>query len=226
MPIRVRLPGLHRAPNDPSLRPHPGDIIRYGWFPQVEHTGDRTPIEWRVLAEKDGHLLLLSDMVLTSMILMKLPGFFSWWLSECRKWLNRDFVGLAFGLPDAGLLPCGIPGCEEDRVFLLNREEAERYLPETEDRVCLPTDYAANCVDVTRHGERGGCAWWLRDAGNIFGEVRCVQPDGAFGVSSGTMGHIGIRPAVWMDPAGPMRPQWRIGRNDPEKKYSHILLMD
>ena len=78
-----------------------GDIIEIGTFEQDGNTANGTePIEWQVIAEKDGKKLLLSRYILMSLEnKMEFPGDgvkYSWKECGIRTYLNGEFYESAF----------------------------------------------------------------------------------------------------------------------------------
>ncbi len=89
-----------------------------------------------------------------------------WSNSEIREWLNGEFYNQAFtdqekksinlsNLSDVGT---------SDNVFLLSKEEAEKYFANDYERRCRATEYAVkNGAYVVEYGDYAGYSyWWLR----------------------------------------------------------------
>ena len=146
-----------------------GDYIKFGNYPQTA-VGGILPIEWQVLAIENNKILVISRYGLDANRFD--GGSNNWRNSEIRKWLNGDFYNKAFtdqekkyinlsNLSDLGTT---------DNVFLLSKEEAEKYFANDNVRRCKATDYAKkNGAWVSSGGflfggehSKGYSWWWLR----------------------------------------------------------------
>ena len=132
------------------------------------------------------------------------PG---WEASELRRWLNDGFLRAAFSPEEISrLLPTGAggdgslsggEGAEGDRVFILGREEALRYLPAIDERSCELTAYA-----FSRGGYcdgQGHCCWWLRTApegAENEGKCGVISYGGGAYAMPADFAHNCVRPAV------------------------------
>ncbi|MBP5274495.1 MAG: hypothetical protein ILO36_06130 [Abditibacteriota bacterium] len=194
------------------------DIISFGRY--IREGKEASPIEWIVLEEEPGALLLLSRFVLAGMPFHNEEALIGWRLCSLRKKLNEEFFGAAFS-PDEQrrIIPSqnenkpnfhyrtGADGPTEDRVFLLSYDEALKYFADDGVRRAFPTPYAAE-----NGAWRGidGCSWWwlrtnARPAGlrglktdSLLSECICrvrdlgsISVDGIVCTASG-----GVRPAV------------------------------
>ena len=160
-----------------------GDYVKFGCYPQSAD-GDFKPIEWQVLAKENNKMLVISKYGLETRRFDRTSN--NWENSEIRKWLNGDFYYKAFSENEKKLIrnsnisttvyekkkKSGIFGSllgqEEtvefneltyDKVFLLSKEEAEKYFANYDARKCKPTEYAkANGAYIYD----GYGYWWLR----------------------------------------------------------------
>lgn len=194
-------------------RPAVGDRIVFGRYEQNGEEADGAEeIEWLVLDTDGERVLLVSCVSLDTRPYHTEETAVTWAECELRQWLNGAFKDAAFSEDEQALL-CqtqlvnadnavyGTPGGEDtvDRVFLLSFDEAERYLPEREQRIS-PMCAAA----VMKGGFRSGLGaswWWLRSSG-VYGR------DAAYVNSLGELSSYGyivsrpgwaIRPALWLD---------------------------
>lgn len=114
------------------------DTVKFGNYMQNDAKGKvKEPIEWIVLDKKDGQALLLSKYILDckSMINKKENVSFNplgcWEGSDLLKWLNNDFLNIAFTKDDQTLIVSKIVKYKFDeidvKVFCLNEEEAKKY---------------------------------------------------------------------------------------------------
>lgn len=134
------------------------------------------PIEWQVLDVGSG-ILCISKYCLENRMFDEENNI--WETSELRQWLNSDFFNKTFSPEEKSfLLPY-----EEDKVTLLSREEAEKYLPTKAKRA------------ATDINERG-VGWWLRSHNNsrfIAGYVYC-DGDIYYNIVFHTTGYV--RPVI------------------------------
>lgn len=164
-------------------------------FGACEQDGDlangKEPIQWRILAQQDGHTLLISECSLYTRTFnsdVKMGN--DWETSELKAWLINDFQHEIFSASEEAQL--------ESDLFLLSVEEAQTYFTSDEDRICQPTPYAIELDAYTAGG--GGCIWWLRTPGAQWYTVARVLSDGSiWDYGDEVIGNCGgIRPAVWV----------------------------
>ena len=92
-----------------------------------------------------------------------------------------------------------------DKIFLLSAEEAGKYFPTPESRICAPTDYAIKCgawttSDYSDSTGRDAGYWWLRSGGSRSSWVGNVLSRGArIDVDSPKATTGGVRPALRID---------------------------
>ena len=118
-----------------------GDYIIYGHY---EQDGDESngpePIEWEVLEERDGMLLLISRYILETKPYNVENEDVTWETCSLRKWLNVNFYDDAFSEDEqAGIVKMKLSNPDnvcwwtkggkdtEDHVFLLSAEEILEY---------------------------------------------------------------------------------------------------
>ncbi len=90
-------------------------------------------------------------------------------------------------------------GTVSDKVFLLSKEEVEKYFATEKERGCRPTPYAE--TQGVFKDNTGNCWWWLRSRGLDHSKALGVCRDGSFseyGISVATS-NSGVRPAMWID---------------------------
>ncbi len=185
----------------PAVSPTPAPrYVSFGSF-------EGAPLKWRVLAENDDELLLLSEYVLSA------GAFESDWEtadasaygpSEIRAWLRTRFAPAAFSAEEsAALLPHAGGAASGDAVFLLDAAETTRYLSAAVSRQAAPgtaaatgaAGYSGEALAVTR----GFSAWWLADAGSQAGTAKYVGSDGVLGSQLVYYADLGVRPAIRVD---------------------------
>ena len=155
--------------------------ISYGYGPNNKDGNDYTPVEWIVLEEGNGTLLISRD-ILFAAVYDPAEGT-RWEDSALRKYLNGAFLR-RFTLD--GLLPVGIGPCGRDRVTILSMRETEQYLPAETLRACAAAPYAQSgaedrCwlrTEVTRRGMQYLCTdgVMLRDDYGFPAEKAGVRP--------------------------------------------------
>ena len=167
-----------------------GDFVKFGRYPQ-ESGNESQPVEWQVLSRENGQMLVISRYGLDA---KRFDGSSNnWEKSEIRKWLNGEFYNGSFAAEEKAR----IKSFNQDNVFLLSREEAEKYFANSDARKCRPTSYAkANGAGVNNGGY---CWWWLRSADPYDSNFVCyVSYGGDFYYdvfsSSGS-----VRPALWIN---------------------------
>ncbi len=196
-----------------------GDVVTLGTYEQDnDEANGKEPLEWRVLAKDEEKMLLITDKVIDCVPFNdEMEDEVTWEDSSIRKWLDEEFITVAFSENEAARIletsnenaenrDYGISAKENttDRVFLLSIKETTEYLSAEEyatvtDENCIayPTEYAiAKDIEV-RNG--GAVMWWLRETTS--------QQDGAACDDFGKRFHrgrdmdytrTGVRPAMWV----------------------------
>ena len=165
-----------------------GEIISFGLYQQTADDADKTPIQWRVLRNSDGELLLLSEHILDC---KRYHGEFadtSWRDCDLRRWLNEEFYHAAFDAAEKQRIQTtlctdngeGSPDTR-DKVFLLGAAEVKeltesRNHNQNSPRRAVGTEWAKvkkadgcqlyvydKSVEADYLSENGvtrGCSWW------------------------------------------------------------------
>lgn len=196
--IRVSEP-TNSGTKSPYAEAEVGDIITFGQYEQNNSQADgKEPIEWIILEKQNEKILLLSKFVLFN----ESSSGKDWWKNDIRVSLNSDFISEAF-LPNEQNMLCETTfetGMQtNDRVFLLSKEEVEKYLPSVESR---KSALSLSSNDFS--------SWWLRscksyasEKGNTIYQQYCVNYKGIIythSFSDSSLGiNRGIRPALWLD---------------------------
>ena len=149
------------------------DEIEYVTFGHYEQDNDLTngkePIEWRVLKEEGGEVMLITRYALDAKPYNETAGYRIHW-PECtlRAWLNETFYAEAFDEEEqAAVILKTLKNWKEvdtqDRVFLLDNDEAKGLFANHVDRQTVPTAYAIaqGAYRSTKYGP-GNAQWWLR----------------------------------------------------------------
>ena len=136
-----------------------GDYIKFGNYPQTAN-GDIQPIEWQVLAKEGNKILIISKYGLDAKRFDDNSN--DWASSEIRYWLNDKFYNKAFtekekkSINSSNLSDVGT----SDKVFLLSKEEAEKYFVNDNARRCKATEYSVK--NGACKNDEGYGYWWLR----------------------------------------------------------------
>lgn len=171
-----------------------GGFFTFGRYEQDgnEENGPE-PLEWLVLDDQDGKVLLLSryvlDTVTYSASAYSRP---SWEKSALRSWMNEAFAASAFTDQESALL-IGDP----DPVFALTGKELNTFLPAKSARKAIPTVWAKN-RGVWTSGS-GYCYWWLKDLNAGASIARFITTDGSPAWYHVTATQRGVRPAIRID---------------------------
>ena len=157
--------------NIPSLigQANVGDIIKYGKYEQDgDITNGKEDIEWQILSNQAGRVLVISKYVLDSKEFNDVSEEVTWETSSLRTWLNGEFMEEVFSdtekesipkvlLENKSIYP-SIPNgnSTEDYVFCLSMEDINTYFGEhnlnlydgyqifNEKLICAPTEQAIN----------------------------------------------------------------------------------
>ena len=190
-----------------------GDYVFFGEYEQDNNTANgKENIEWLVLEVNDGKALVISKHALDCKLYNTSFTAVTWETCTLRKWLNNDFINVAFSADEKAMIPTVTvsadknpehstnPGnATQDQVFLLSITEANKYLSSDSARQCEPTDFAV--ANVAWERDSGNCWWWLRSPGYRQNTATYVRDDGGV-VEFGLHVHyddFAIRPALWID---------------------------
>ena len=177
--------------SNPFKNANVGDYVEFGRYPQTAE-GEVRPVEWRVLARENNKALVISRYGLDA---KRFGTSNNWDSSEIRQWLNGEFYNSAF----SGDEKARIISFNLEDVFLLSREEAEKYFADDDARKCKPTSYAEAKGALT---EDNGCGyWWLRSPNpNNGNEVYFVNCGGGiWDCGSIYFYNYSVRPALWIN---------------------------
>ncbi len=195
-----------------------GDTYTFGTYEQDNNfSNGKEAIEWIVLAKDGNELLLISDKALDCQPYNKSWGDVTWETCSLRKWLNQDFLDVAFSESEKDKISTvAVPATNNqkyhtnagnstrDKVFILNIDEAKKYFETDENRRCAPTDYAVAqgaSMDnfYTTYGQEATTCWLLRSPGESQEKATSVTFAGsiAFSGNSG-VSDDGVRPAIWI----------------------------
>lgn len=184
-----------------------GDEVFFGRFPESEDFIMK-PLKWRVLDIVDGKALLITVREIISQR-EKLKQTDTWDVCPVRKLLNDGFYKTAFAELEQNQIVLSMISTPknkeqrvdggpdtEDRIFLLSKEEVEKYMAAEESRKSEATEYAHK-----QHSARRDTGFWqLRTPGKDgWGSVAISDYSGNFSASTGNhVGYSYLRPAMWI----------------------------
>lgn len=147
-----------------------GDYVTLGHYEQDNDLSNgQEPIEWRVLKVEGDEAMLISRYALDAKPYNDEPAYYMKW-SKCtlRQWLNQQFYDGAFDDAEKqGIVTKELVNWKddntEDKVFLLDNDEAKQLFSSHQDRMVTPTAYAiAQGAYQSRKYGPGNAQWWLR----------------------------------------------------------------
>lgn len=163
--------------------------------------------EWIVLYEGEETALLLSRDIVdwdffhgeNRFLLGEAAKPTTWEKSNIRETLQEFYSGDSTEF-DAEERKRILPNENGDYLFLLTKEEVEKYLPEKESRGAeiLFDETDMRCITRMRH------PWWLNTVGAEDNRMMVVDEFGDIieeGVENDA-DEVGIRPAMWIDTEG------------------------
>ena len=196
-----------------------GETLLFGNYEQDDNTSTgKEEIEWIVLAKESSRILVVSKYALDGKQYNTEYTSVTWETCSLRKWLNSEFLNAAFTAEEQKLIPTVTvsadknpnystnPGqATQDKVFLLNISEVNKYFKSDEARKCAPTDYAVAQGAYTSNSEkvdgRATCWWWLRSPGCGSDSAAGVRRVGSVSASGDGVdrGNGAVRPALWIN---------------------------
>ena len=197
------------------LRSQNGDLIEFGHYPQKEKH-EVTPIKWRILCKMNNHALLISEKALDAKPYNNGSDWFKIGWEECslREWLNSTFYMEAFDKKERTLIS-EITADEDlykpkksdqkndpiEKVFLLNRQEAEQYFHSKVERICSATPYCF-AQGAFKNIANDNIWWWLRSPNSRQKDRNVVDYHGNIGIlgeDNSVLGdHLAVRPSLWI----------------------------
>lgn len=189
-----------------------GATVFFGSYRQGSDPSDEAEaIEWIVLDESEGSLLLISKYALACLPYSTERGT-TWETSPLRRWLNGEFLETAFTNCERTMIggdfsvPCGNAKNDKagnlevsDDVFLLDIQQVRFYFSSDEDRACEPT---ARAIAEGAYVNAGtlGVGWWLRPPDNPELFAAGVRSDGSVLSYGGDTGRdfLCVRPVLWI----------------------------
>ncbi len=218
-----------------------GDYIKFGKYEQDnDFENGKEEIEWRVIEIKDGAALLISRYALDSLPYNVEESDVTWETCSIRDWLNGIFINEAFDEAEQTIIITStVPADEDpvyheegnyytycgndttDRVFLLSKKEADKYIFSFDKKLCYPTAYAVSQGALTvddkmyygEYDENGewtekeyekegpSCVWWLRTPGMFQFNASFIDAYGGIWGPGEPVDSADfcVRPALWIE---------------------------
>ncbi len=188
-----------------------GDKLKIGNYYESDQNS-KEPIEWVAISENGSNILLISKNIIDYRE-FDVSGKKDWKSSSLRKWLNSDFIDVAFSASEKDAIieseiktvTDDTESITQDRVFLLSSNEIREFLSSNWQKA-KPTQYAIEkgCTPLEEEGFfTRGCL----GTADYFQRESTVQMVGAIGLTV-TKTHLGcddipvsdgIRPCMWID---------------------------
>ncbi len=199
-----------------------GDYVVFGEYEQDNDTSNgKEDVEWLVLDVQEDRALLISKYLLDSKPYNTTEAHVTWETCTLRKWLNDEFINTAFSNMEKAQIPTvtlsdddynnsmDMGNATQDRIFLLNPGDANRYFGSDDERKCNATYYAINRYDhnnptINTDGSIDTSLskdWWLRTFPKYF-DGEYITSEGKQYSINGTLVltfDMFIRPAMWID---------------------------
>ena len=193
-----------------------GKVITFGRYP-YEENNEIKELEWRVLAVKEDKALIITEKLIDCLQYNEFYEEVTWETCSQRKWMNNDFVEVAFNDEErSGIIRVIIKNLDNkryrieggidtfDSVFALSVDEARMYFKNDKDRITEATAYAKGGgsrkydSDIP-DGEKPDW-WWLRSPGSMSNRAASVSVDGGVDeVGKNVFYVMGlVRPALWL----------------------------
>lgn len=169
----------------------------------LKESGETEPIEWVVLEKQEDKMLLISKDVL------ELKEFdenmtSAWGSNSLRKWLIQDFLQKAFTNEERDrilateITESGV----SDKVFLLSKDEIEKYLSSPKSRIACrsPRTHKAYTAHYVAYFGGKESDYWLRTPAKKDEFVMYVDEKGKVHASGYFVINetCGVRPAIWV----------------------------
>ena len=210
---------IHKVvPEKPKFSAKVGDIITLGKWnikpcgdvnefsnalddERKKRTSDGTldDVEWKILVIENGRALVVSKYCVDN---RPYNNYISekniWSKSSLRNWLNTVFYEEAFSSTEKDCVVSTAVADSEgggsvNKIWILTKEEIEKYMPNWCDRICLGrfwTCFGCKWEEVS---------WHTRSPGPYDDRVLSVSSDGGSFEDSYVKWKLHIRPAMWVD---------------------------
>lgn len=195
-----------------------GNTVLLGHYKNYGSKDGNNELEWTVLNfdETTNQALLITKYSIVGMN-HKDSGQYSyskyptWEKSEIRKWLNGSFLRTSFSKDERDCIVerlistspygggSGGPDTN-DMVFILSREEAEKYFADNKSRKTYRANEYYNDMDFFHEIKFAEYSpWWLRDPGKYGWMASAVSQYGSINDDYYASYGLGIRPVICLD---------------------------
>ncbi len=194
------------ADNTPDVTPDDNAYFVFGEYEQDGNSNNGAePIEWIILKEQGGKLLLISRYILDYQAFndTTLARGTSWGNSTLRKWLNNEFYNSAFSSTEQNEIATtkiqdynadnSLGNVTSDKVFILNKEEAFSYFISDYDRAATSTDYARTRKSYVTD------AYWLINSYSSDLYKCLINSEGKNENNPRVNEKDGVRPVIWIN---------------------------
>ena len=183
-----------------------GEYVRFGLYNKdCNPINGKEDIEWVVIDKNDKNIFVISRFCIDCKQFNNDTENTTWVTCSLRRWLNEDFLNSAFSAEEKmRILPVKINTYDDSRknistidsIFLLNIDEASKYLSSNGERQAKSTKYAVQ--QGAWVSEKNGYSWWLlRSPGIVANSVSHVLSDGDFNFTGTDNSDYGaVRPAM------------------------------
>lgn len=203
--------------NHPMLFANVGELVKFGTYEQDNDYEDgKEEIEWIVIDKEGNSILLISNYCLDCKPNVDGGGSYTWKYSLLYPWLTQTFFNEAFSEEerekiispkDAGVTETIFSDVPDDKITLLNTEEADMFFDSDASRKAYPTKYAIS-QGVYVDGDNGyvdagggSCLWYLRPpSGSSTSMVYVAHVNGWLSYYVAKYNNdMGVRPVIWVD---------------------------
>lgn len=154
-----------------------GESVTYGMYIQEQSIA---PIEWNIIDQQDGKVLLLSRHILDA---QPYSGEVS-----LQTWLTDTFSKTAFNNQESAAI---------SEILILNKNQIDTYLEEKEYAQCEPTSYATDNGLFSNYASE--YSWWVNEESFSSGKHYVASLYGYVGANvSDDSNKNGVRPAIWV----------------------------
>ena len=191
------------------------NTVNFGYY-YINDDSVKDPIEWYVLNvdKKNKRAMLMSKYVLDARAIHESYWATNFYFTNLGMYLNNDFIKEAFSEDEKEKILLFYEdnyffGVYDDiknytRVSLPSTDEIIRLLPNVNDRVAYPTNYAAskNYMEInTMDTCKGSVYYWLRNKGLSDKSFQYIYYTGKIDKSGKlqSFNTIGVRPIIWID---------------------------
>lgn len=180
-----------------------GDVIVFGSY---EQDGDKSngpePLEWIVVHREGDRVLVVSRYsIYESYMNHTMWSGTTWEKCDLRKTLNGMFMTAAFEKSEAEMIAETEVETDgkttKDRIFLLSREEVDKFLA-----MDHTTDYLLLCeraYSTPKSDEDRYVRWWLRSVYDNNNRMYVVGKKGDYEPNYPFNSDAGVRPAMWLN---------------------------